>query len=122
MEAKDLLQTAAQIIFNKKGFNLLALEIGHFSNLADFILIAEGFVDRHLQAMAWALVDELKARGVRLLAKEESGQWLILDFGLLLVHLFLPKARESYQIERIFSGLQKIVPLNLDLTSEAQHV
>lgn len=115
METKALLNQIAQIIFDKKGFNILALEIDALSNLGDCLIIAEGFVGRHLSSLAFNITDELKKKGIAPENKEESDSWVVLDYGQIMIHLFLPEARERYQLEKVWSQA-RVIPLEIDLT------
>lgn len=102
MDTKKLLNFIAQAISDKKGFNLLALEIGSLSAMSEYLVIAEGFVDRHLSSIASFLIDELAKEGIKPLKTEEGDSWVVLDFGQIIVHLFLPEARERYQLEKVW--------------------
>ena len=114
MEAEKLLHQIAQIIFDKKGFNILALELSPLSTMGDCLIIAEGFVGRHLSAIAFNITDELKKKGVALIKTEESDSWIVLDYGQIMVHLFLPQTRERYQLEKLWSN-GRVLPLEIDV-------
>jgi len=112
------LQTAAQAIFDKKGINILVLDVKETSELTDFVLIAEGSVDRHVSAMARDLIDSLKKDGERPLYVEglESGDWVVIDYLNYMIHLFMPGLRDKYQLEELFRD-GEIVDLKIDSNS-----
>jgi len=122
--AKDplqLLQIAAQSIFDKKGTNILALDVKGVSNLTDYILIAEGNVDRHVIAIAKELIEVLKSQGEKPIYTEglQSGDWIVLDYLDYMIHLFMPGLREKYQLEQLFQK-GKIIDLKIELDNSIE--
>ncbi len=113
----ETLNTIAQVIYDRKGFNILALDVKGLSSITDFLLIAEGNVDRHISAIGQAVVDELKTRGEKPVHAEglKSGDWAILDYGDVMVHLFSPGLRERYAIEKLWEESQ-LIDLNIDVS------
>lgn len=113
----ETLNTIAQVIYDKKGFNILALDVRGLSSITDFLLIAEGNVDRHISSIARAIVDELEERGESPFHVEglKDGDWAVLDYGDITVHIFGPGLRERYSLERLWSE-SKIVDLDIDVS------
>ena len=116
-----LLNSIAQAIYNKKGFNILALDVHGLSTITDFMLIAEGNVDRHVMSLARGVIDELSELGEEVLHTEglRTGDWVVLDYGQIMIHLFTPGVREKYSIERLWPE-SKIVDLNIDASVERE--
>lgn len=108
------IHTAAQAIFDKKGINILALDVKGVSSLTDYVLIAEGSVDRHVVAMAKEVIDTLKKQGEKPLYVEglQSGDWIVIDYLDYMIHIFMPGLRDKYQLEELFRD-GKIVELKL---------
>lgn len=111
-EVEDRLRKIAQAIVDKKGFNVIALDVRGISTMTDYFLIAEGNVERHIKALADVVQDELKDEDVRAEGLE-SPDWVVLDCWEIVVHLFTPEMRQKYQIERIWEEA-KLVDLDLD--------
>jgi ribosome-associated protein len=111
-----LLNIVAQTIFDKKGMNILGIDIQGISSITDFIIIAEGTVDRHVIAIAKTIIDRLKEKGLKPLYSEglQVGDWLVLDYGQFMVHLFMPGLRDKYRLEELWRQ-GKIIPLKIDL-------
>lgn len=108
-----MLNQIAQIIYDKKGSNILALDIRGLSSITDYLLIAEGNVDRHVISIAAAIIEQKKgslihAEGLQV------GDWIVLDYGEVVVHLFQPGLREKYALEKLWNQGQ-IVDLTIDL-------
>lgn len=114
--SRQKLDTAAQAIFDKKGINILALDVKGVSSLTDYVLIAEGNVDRHVIAIARGVVDVLEKQGEKPLYVEgmQSGDWIVLDYLDYMIHIFMPGLRDKYRLEEIFRD-GKIVDLKLKL-------
>lgn len=82
----------------------VALEVTEHFGLADSFLILTGAVERNVQAISDAIEDALNDAGVRTIRREgrESGRWVLLDFGDLMVHVFHQEERDFYQLERLW--------------------
>lgn len=114
--AQETLNAMAQIIYDKKGSNLLALDVRGLSSITDYLLIAEGNVDRHVISLAKALIDQMEEKGHKILHVEglKMGDWVVLDYGSIIVHLFMPGLRQKYSLEKLWTD-SKIVDLKIDL-------
>ncbi|KIA77956.1 Ribosomal silencing factor RsfS [Parachlamydia acanthamoebae] len=111
---EKILNVIAQAIFDKKGSNILALDVRDVSTLTDYFVIAEGTVDRHVTSIASTILDAVKPLGLTPLHVEgKDGEWVIIDFGDILIHLFVPELREKYALESLF-GKARIVDLVID--------
>jgi ribosome-associated protein len=110
-----ILSKIAQVIFDKKGMNILALDVRGFSTITDFVIIAEGAVDKHAIAIAHAVLDAMREIDLDPLFVEglQSGDWIVLDFHLVMVHLFMPGLRDKYQLEQLWRE-GKIVDLTIN--------
>lgn len=106
-------RVAVDIVADKKAFDILLLDIREVTTIADYFVICSGSNPRQLRAIAEALDEELGKQGAQLLNREgiaDSG-WILLDFGDIIVHVFGPKEREYYQIERLWSEAKTVVYL-----------
>ena len=116
----ETLNAIAQVIYDKKGFNILALDVQGLSSITDFLLIAEGNVDRHVSSIGRAVVEGLDEKGETLIYAEglKTGDWAVLDYGEITVHIFSPGLRQRYSLERLWSD-SKIVDLDIDISKPA---
>lgn len=111
----DTLNWIAQVIYDKKGSNIMALDVHGLSSITDYLLIAEGNVGRHVMSIARGIIKEMEENGGPPLLHVEglqSGDWIVLDYGEIMVHLFMPGFRERYSLERLWAD-SKIVDLEL---------
>ena len=109
------LNRIAQVIYDKKGFNILVIDVRDICTLTDFFIIAEGTVDRHVKALSHAIIDEFANKGQEPLHIEgqREGDWIVLDYGEFIVHLFTPELREKYMLEKLWVKGQ-IVDVKID--------
>jgi ribosome-associated protein len=109
-----MLKSIAQMIYDKKGFNILALDVQGLSTITDYLLIAEGNVDRHVMSMARVIVEEMGESGEKPIHAEglQTGDWVVLDYGQIMVHLFTPGLRAKYSLERLWPD-SKLVELDI---------
>ncbi len=116
--SREILNQIAQVIYDKKGLNILALDVQNLSSIADYLVIAEGNVDRHVLAIARAVTDQLRQRDSSPLYMEglETGDWVVLDFAGIVVHLFQPGLREKYSLEDLWPQSQ-IVALDIKVSA-----
>jgi ribosome-associated protein len=77
------------------------------SSIADFMVIASGRSSRHVTTLAEALVTELKKHGISGITPEgaKRGDWVLVDAGDVVVHIFRPEVRAFYNLEKMW-GLQ----------------
>ncbi len=123
MNLLDILNRIAQVIYDKKGLNILALDVKGLSTITDYLIIAEGNVDRHVTAIGKAIVDELDKIGEDPIHTEgfQTGDWVVLDYGWCIIHIFMPGMREKYSLERLCKEAQIVdLVIETDLTTEPQ--
>jgi ribosome-associated protein len=97
---------AAQAIFDRKGFNILGIDMTGTQSMADYYLIAEGNVGRHVSALAEYVVETLEKEGERPVHREgeSRGDWVVLDYGNFIIHILIPDMREKYTLEKMWSA------------------
>ncbi|MCP8899406.1 ribosome silencing factor [Gilvimarinus xylanilyticus] len=75
------------------------------SDVMDTMLIASGTSNRHVKSLAGNAVEDAKAAGFQPLGVEglESGEWVLVDFGDIVLHVMMPETREFYDLEKLWS-------------------
>lgn len=111
----ELVHRLAQVIADKKGFNILALDVRGVCAMTDFFIIAEGNVDKHVLTLAHVVLRELNEQGFTGVRVEgaEAGDWVVVDGWEVVIHLFTPDFRQRYRLERIWEA-GRIVELKVD--------
>jgi len=102
---RELAMNAAQIISAKKGENVTVIDISRQSSFADFFVNATATNERQLGALIDEVEDRFAKEGVmpRAVEGQPSSGWMLMDYGDVIVNVFLPLQREMYQIEKIWS-------------------
>ena len=110
-EPAELAHRIVEIASDKKGNDIVMLRTAELTTMADFFVIASGRSNRQVQALAGAIVDELREEGIRPLGTEgrQSSRWVLLDFGSVIVHVFPPEEREFYGLERLWGKAVQVV-------------
>lgn len=111
---KKILNGIAQTIFDRKGFNIIGLDVKGLSSLTDYMIIAEGNIDRHVKSIGSSVVDKLKEmkNPAWHVEGEKVGDWLVIDAGDVIVHILTPELREKYGIEFLWKDA-KIIDLEI---------
>ncbi|MEO1091236.1 MAG: ribosome silencing factor [Pseudomonadota bacterium] len=105
LEASALLGLIERSLDDDKAVDPVTIDLTGKTAIADAMVVASGTSQRHIAAMAEKLIDRLKGAGVGR-CKAEGGadtDWVLIDTGDVIVHLFKPEAREFYNIERLWS-------------------
>lgn len=104
---------AYQAIEEKKGLNPVILDLRGITLIADYFIITSGTSTTQVQAIANRVEELLKDEGVKPLNIEglNSARWVLLDYGSVVVHVFLEEERDFYDLERLW-GDAKIVDID----------
>jgi ribosome-associated protein len=104
-----LAELAIKTIVAYKGIDPVLLEVTEFCSFADYFIICSGGSHRHVTALAQHLEEALSRAGVEPLGIEglEEGQWVLLDYNTMLIHIFLQPLREFYNLEGLWSDAPK---------------
>lgn len=114
----SLRQTAidlAKLLEYKKGEDLIVLSLTGFSIIADYFVIVTGRSTTHTEALSLAVMEEMDNRKIHLNGKEGSQEksWILLDYGDIVIHIFLPEERQYYNLEKLWSHTKFIYPPEL---------
>jgi ribosome-associated protein len=110
-DTAELAHRIVEIASDKKGNDIVMLRTAELTTMADFFVICSGRSDRQVQALAGAILDELRDDGIRPLGVEgkASSRWVLLDYGSVIVHVFAPEEREYYGLERLWGKAVQVV-------------
>jgi len=110
MDNRELSLLIAKAIDAKKGRDIVILDIAEKSGFADFFVIATANNLRLLEALSDEIEDKMAEQGqivTHIEGKGDSG-WILMDFGDIIVNLFVPEQREHYGIERIWKDCREV--------------
>lgn len=107
------LRAAGAALENKKAFELLALDVSTRTSIADVFVICSVGSARQAQAVADEVDRTLAALGRKALSVEgyQQGSWVLLDYGDIVLHLFLEERREYYSLERLWGDAPAVTHL-----------
>lgn len=110
MDSRKIAELCAQKCLEKKAENVVILDLEDRSSVADYFVVASGFSDRQVAAIADHVADELKAQGVKPLSQEGmvDGRWALIDLGPVIVHVFQDHLRDFYNIESLWLDAPRI--------------
>lgn len=110
MTSKELAKIAVTALDDKKGEDIKVIDISEVSVLADYFIIAGGSNRSQIQAMADNVDENLSKNGGKLRQIEgyDAGNWVLLDFQDVIVHIFDKENRLFYDLERIWSDGKQI--------------
>ena len=103
-QSKLMAKLAYKALDDKKGEDIKVIDISEISVLADYFIIANGSNDSQVRALVENVEDELSKAGFEVKQREGYGlgNWVLLDFGSIIVHVFDKENRLFYDLERIW--------------------
>lgn len=95
---------AAEAANEKKAFNVTVLDVNEKSNVADYFMICTGNSTPQVHAIVQNIEEKLEELGEKVLRIEgyREGNWVLMDYGDLVVHVFRPETRDFYGLERLW--------------------
>ena len=111
----ERIRRALHAAAEKKAIDLTVLDLRGVATFTDFFIIATGANKRQMQAIADEVVEQLKRNGTRAARVEgyQAAEWILVDYGDFIVHVFDEKARRFYDLEYLWREAKR-----LDITSE----
>jgi ribosome-associated protein len=109
-EIFDQVKTAVRAADEKKAQNMLVLRLSAITEFTDYFVICSGNSSRQTQAIADEIVERLKLSGVRPLNAEgyKNAEWILIDFGAFVVHIFTEDSRRFYDLERLWRDAERV--------------
>jgi ribosome-associated protein len=94
----------------KQAAEVVLLDLAGLGAFTDYFLICTGFSARQVEAICEEIEQRLERLGTRLLHREgkSGGEWMLLDFGALIVHVFTERARRFYDLERLWRAARRL--------------
>ncbi|MDX2095046.1 MAG: ribosome silencing factor [Alphaproteobacteria bacterium] len=93
------------VLDTNKAEDIVTLNLRDKCSFADYMIVASGRAPRHVSALADYVVEMLKKAGIPPLSVEgkENGDWVLIDAGDIVVHIFRPEVRQFYNIEKMWA-------------------
>lgn len=118
MGSKEILTTVVKAADDKRAEDIVALDVAQVSLLADYFVIMSANSKRQVQAIADAVVEEAHKTDidVRRIEGKQTGTWVLVDLGDVVVHVFQKDQRQFYNLEKLWSQAPLV---NIDAWIEA---
>jgi ribosome-associated protein len=109
--ALDLARRIVELAEDKKAADIVLLDLGGLTTLADAFVICSGGSERQIDAIADGIVAGLRDEGVKPIGREGTPEshWVLLDYGSVIVHVFTPPERDYYSLERHWSAARTVL-------------
>ena len=119
-ELDERIRMALKAAAEKKALDLIVLDLREIASFTDYFLITSGTNERQVQAISDEVFETLKKAGTAAARVEgyKTAEWILLDYGDFVVHVFDEKARRFYDLERLWRESRR-VELPQELASEA---
>ena len=118
MQDNALVQEISQVIYDKKGRDIIALDVQGLTVICDYMIIATGRSASQVKALADEVDDRMAQRGIspRRTEGQNEGRWIVMDYGFIMVHLFHQEERAYYNLERLWEDGSNRLVLPFDQT------
>ena len=107
---KPTLDLYVKAVLGRKAFNVVVLDVAELTSFADVFIICSGRSNRQVGAIAEYIKRDLKKHKIKPLSVEGSkdGQWMLLDYGHIIIHVFYEPMREFYDLEGLWVDAGRI--------------
>ena len=105
MNSEQLSELVVDALEEIKGQDIVRLDVSDMTTVTDYMVVGSGTSNRHVKALAESVAEKAKEAGHRPngVEGEDGSEWVLLDLGDVLVHVMLPRVREFYNLEKLWS-------------------
>lgn len=109
-ELMEVARGIAEVTWELKGLNTVVIDLRGRVSYTDFVIVTTGTSERHVNAVAKRVDEAMAEAGRKTLGMEGTGQgqWALLDYGDIIVHVFNKQARQEYDLERMWSEAPRL--------------
>ena len=109
--ALDVARRIVELAEDKKAADIVLLDLGGLTTLADYFVVCSGGSERQLDAIANGIIGGMRDEKIRPFGREgtPASHWVLVDFGIVIVHIFTPPEREFYQLEKHWSEAKTVL-------------
>lgn len=105
MQSAELKQVVNDALLDGKAREVTWMDVRDQTDITDYMVVASGTSNRHVKAVVDRVIETASEGGVKPLGLEglDDGEWILIDLADVVVHVMLPRAREFYDLERLWS-------------------
>lgn len=106
----DMVNKIVKILDSKKGKDITVLDISELTTMTDYFVVVTGSSDTQVKALCDNIEDELEKEGIFATNKEgyRTGQWILMAYDELILHIFLDETRKFYDLERVWQDAKSV--------------
>ena len=106
-ENLDLKKIIIKTLDSNKALDIVSIDLKDKSSIADYMIVASGTSSRHIQSLSEQVLEKFKTNGLKncKIEGKDSADWKLVDGIDIVVHIFNPEKRKSYELEKIWSEL-----------------
>ncbi|MEJ2636201.1 MAG: ribosome silencing factor [Calditrichia bacterium] len=110
MTSTQLAEKAARLAWEKKGDHIVILDVRKLTDMTDYFIVVSGESDTHVKAISDFIEESLETEGESAWHREgyEKLNWVLLDYIEVVIHIFRPRTREFYALEKLWGDARKI--------------
>jgi len=107
----DIARRIVELAEDKKAADIILLDLSALTAMADYFVICSGGSERQLDAIANGIIGALRDEGIRPIGREgvPASHWVLVDFGMVIVHVFTPPERDFYQLEKHWAEAKTVL-------------
>ena len=111
LSALEIARKIVDAAENKKAADIILLDVTELTSMTDYFVICSGGSERQLGAIADGISDQLRDDGIRPIGREggSNSHWTLLDFGMVIVHIFAVPERDYYQLEKHWANAKTVL-------------
>ncbi|MBP9837569.1 MAG: ribosome silencing factor [Proteobacteria bacterium] len=124
LSSDEILNLSVSALLMQKALDIRAIDISYCSDVSDVFLIASGTSERHVKGIADRVVEELSKKGERPTAVNgyQEGEWVLVDFGSVIVHVFYEPMRQFYGLDELWAKKGNILRFDADTEKEIRQL
>ncbi len=111
LESREIALVAAEAASDKKAEDIVAIDVAQLLVVTDYFVICTGNTDRQVKTIADEVEEQVRVKcGLKPIGREgeAEGRWVLLDFVDVVVHVFQPKEREFYRLEKLWGDAPRL--------------
>jgi ribosome-associated protein len=105
VNSEELKNLIVEKIIEKKGENILILDLRKVTSITDYFVICSGTVEQHIKAIKDNIIEKLEEKGIKCwhIEGERANTWILIDYVDVVVHIFHPLTRDFYKLEKLWA-------------------
>ncbi|MCX8056978.1 MAG: ribosome silencing factor [Ignavibacteria bacterium] len=109
MKSKELKDFIVEQIKEKKGENIVVMDLRKVTSITDYFVICSGTVEQHIKAIKDNIIEKLSEKGINYwhIEGELAHTWVLIDYVDVVVHIFHPSARDYYKLEKLWADAKQ---------------